>query len=76
MLVKMRAQRTRLTPLGRVLHVMARSQLVCHLMMVFKPNTDPIRWSTALYHPLLHHLELAGGCKWEPEMVYPVRLQD
>jgi hypothetical protein len=70
MLVKMRAQTKRLSPLGHVLHVMARSQLVRVPMVISKVHSDLIRLLIAL-RLLLHHLLVsAGGCRWARKTDY------
>jgi hypothetical protein len=76
MLVKMRAQRKLLSPLGRVLHVMARSQLVRLLVIISRLYTNTTRSSTALFLPLRHLLVLGGGCNWALKTDYPARSQD
>jgi hypothetical protein len=76
MLVKMRAQRKLLSPLGRILHIMARSQLVRLWVVILELYTNTTRLSIALFLPLRHLLVLGGGCNWALKTVYPARSQD
>jgi len=75
MLVKMRAQKKLLSPLGRVLHVMARSQLVRLWVVISELYTNTARSSTALCLPLRHLLAWVGGCNWALKTDYPAKPQ-